>query len=94
MDGKGLYIVTGSKIRMPETCGARLLSPMNSALRSTRSRRRTELTRAITTSRSETDTKLREPDGSFGLPLLGESREWLKDLSIFFAERYHTVRRV
>lgn len=33
------------------------------------------------------NAKLREPNGSFGLPLLGESLEWLKDLSGFFAER-------
>ena len=31
------------------------------------------------------------PEGSFGLPFFGESREWLKDMPGFFADRYcHT----
>ncbi len=28
------------------------------------------------------------PEGSFGLPFIGESREWLKDMPGFFADRY------
>lgn len=28
------------------------------------------------------------PEGSFGLPFIGESKEWLKDMPGFFADRY------
>lgn len=42
----------------------------------------------LATPGSGISTKLQEPNGSFGLPLLGESLEWRKDLSGFFAERH------
>ncbi|KAL3151907.1 hypothetical protein ABBQ32_001038 [Trebouxia sp. C0010 RCD-2024] len=87
MDSKGLYIVTGSKIQLPRCHTWLAPRPMSVPQNPKCSRGRAHI-QAITTSRSGTYTKLREPDGSFGLPLLGESMAWLKDISIFFAERH------
>ena len=67
---------------------ARASNPIFSTQKPPLRRSRRALIQAVVTGSSKTERKLREPDGSFGLPLLGESLEWVKDLSHFFAERH------
>ena len=51
----------------------------------TRQAKRPSVTVAVADTRSNAPQL---PEGSFGLPFIGESREWLKDMPGFFADRY------
>ncbi len=59
-------------------------------------RKRTARRLLMTYAIADTDTEIgrtpQVPDGTFGVPFLGESVEWLKDMPTFFAARYHADR--
>lgn len=44
-------------------------------------------TYAIATNRDVGSIQPRVPDGHFGMPIFGESMEWLKDMPTFFRTR-------
>ena len=76
-------------------CGeARVSSPTFSTHKPPVQRGRRALIQAAVSGSSKAERKLREPDGSFGLPLLGESLDWVKDLSSFFAQRHVLILMV